>query len=127
MKENAMDAPSGAYSTGRLQIQARIRQFAAANPKAKCYHLENDDEIAELLLTIAAVIKHALPAMPKSPHKNAMKLTANQCRAAVVNKRAASHFLTLQEGSDGEFEMSGLIILAPGQEAVVPEEVSLEE
>jgi len=92
----------------KLQIHQRIRKFAEDHPKATVFFLTNESEVAEFLLAIAATIHLSVQGMGKGLKKSSMKMTANSCRAAVINGDAGEYFKTL--AADDDFEMFGLKI-----------------
>ena len=79
----------------KTQIHERIRKFAEDHPKATVFFLENEGEVNELLLAIAATIHLSVQGMPKGLKKSSMKMTANNCRAAVKKGEAGEFFKLL--------------------------------
>lgn len=106
-RENVLNAPVD--EPEKLQIHQRIRKYAEAHPKETVFFLENEDEVAELLLAIAATIHLSVKSMAKGVQKSSMKMVANNCRAA-VKKGGAYEFFKVLSGADYELEMFGLRI-----------------
>lgn len=90
-------------------ILEQMEQYAEDNPLATEFYLENEEQAAQILLSMAASIKHLVKDVKHKEDQRHMVTIANQYRKAVIHNRALELFCNMTD--EDQLEMYGLKLL----------------
>jgi len=92
-------------------ILARMEEYSEEHPEATSYLISTELEAEELLLAIAATLKHLMRDVKHRDDQAQIKKIGQQYRLAVVQNRALDYIRGLT--GDDELEIYGLKITVP--------------
>lgn len=116
---NAPEKPSSALAQDTIHALAAIEAHAAAFPNATYYEITSELEAAQILLSMAAMIKQTAKSIRNPADKNTYREVASRYRAAVNQGKALQTFANMSEAD--QLELYGLKLVAkrrykPGEE-----------
>lgn len=106
----ASEKRSSALAQDTIHALAAIEAHAAAFPDATFYEITSELEAAQILLSMAAMIKQTAKSIRDPADKNTYREVANRYRAAVNQGKALETFANMTE--DDQLELYGLKLVA---------------
>lgn len=101
---------SSALAQATAHAVEAIEAYSVAFPDATYYEIKTELEAAQILLTMAAMIKHTQHSITSQDDRNAYRAVANSYRAAVNQGRALATFANMTE--EDQLELYGLKLVA---------------